>query len=734
MKTKTYKISGMACAACSVSVERVVSRLEGVKKCEVNLITEKMSVTFDEKKVGDENFFEAVEKAGFGISEERQEIPEKEKPFFPLLLALILSATILYISMGQMMIAGLPVPAIFDMDKNPLLFAISQIVITIPVMIIGKKFFINGFSSLFGGHPNMDSLVAIGATASFIFSLIMTFLIPTNPHAVHKLYFESVSVVITLVMLGKHLEQRSKKKTANSVKKLMELTPNTATVVNGEATLTVPTKDIKPDTVLLVRSGERVALDGIVIKGESYVDESMLTGESMPIFKGENAAVTGGSINLNGVIYVKVTKTGEDTTLAKIIRFVEEAQNKKAPIAAIADKVAGVFVPIVISIALLSAIIWFFIKGDISFSLQIFTSVLVIACPCALGLATPTAIMVGTGLGATNGILIKNGEALETLHNVKVAVFDKTGTVTMGKPTVTDIKSADDEELLSLALSAEALSEHPLATAVCEYAEARKIKKSEVTNFENIAGKGIACTIDNKSVLIGNEALILENGITENSYREYFESLSKSGKSVIYVAAEGKVLGVIGVADELKQTAKETFKRLEQSGIKTVLLSGDNKASAEHIGKELNANLVFSQVLPTEKAQIIEKLREEYGTCLMVGDGINDAVALSLADVGCAIGSGSDIAIDSADIVLMKSEPIDVSKAINLSRFTITNIKQNLFWAFCYNIVCIPVAAGALYGLGGFLLNPMLAGLAMSLSSVCVVTNALRLQGKSKKL
>ncbi len=730
MKSKTYKISGMACAACSASVERVVSRLDGVKKCEVNLITEKMSVTFDEKKVGEKNFFEAVEKAGFGISAEKEELPEKEKPFFPILIALILCAVILYISMGQMMIKGLPVPYLFDMDKNPLLFAISQIVITIPVMIIGKKFFINGFSSLFGGHPNMDSLVAIGATASFLFSLVMTVLIPSNPHAVHKLYFESVSVVITLVMLGKYLEHRSKKKTANSIKKLMELTPDTATVIIGEETLTAPTKDIKPDTVLLVRSGERIALDGVVIKGESYVDESMLTGESMPIFKGVASTVTGGSINLNGVIYVKVTKTGEDTTLSKIIRFVEEAQNKKAPIAAIADRVAGIFVPVVISVALLSALIWFIIKGDISFSLQIFTSVLVIACPCALGLATPTAIMVGTGLGAANGILIKNGEALESLHGVKVAVFDKTGTVTKGKPTVTDIKSDNENELLTLALSAEALSEHPLAFAVCEYATQKGLKKSKADNFENIAGKGITCNIDNKSVLIGNQALLLENGINDNPYKEYFDELSESGKSVIYVAAQNKVLGVIGIADELKATAKETFARLKKSGIKTVLLSGDNKACAEHIGAELNAHLVFSQVLPTEKAQIIEKLKEEFGTCLMVGDGINDAVALSSADVGCAIGSGSDIAIDSADIVLIKSEPIDVSKAINLSRFTITNIKQNLFWAFCYNIVCIPVAAGVLYGLGGFLLSPMLAGLAMSLSSVCVVGNALRLQRK----
>jgi len=740
MKTKTYKISGMACAACSSSVERVVSRLEGVSECDVNLITEKMTVTFDETKVSSEDFFKVVEKAGFGISEinsqdkSPREPEKKEGGFAPIICALILSALMLYISMGQMMFDNIPTLAFFDIDKNPFGFALTQILLTVPVMIIGKKFFTVGFSALFKGHPNMDSLVAIGASASFIFSIVMTYTIPHNPHAVHKLYFESVAVVITLVMLGKHLEHRSKKKTASAIKKLMELTPDTALVVSGNDTFKTPIEDIKKGMILLVKPGEKIPLDGVVTKGESSADESMLTGESLPVAKTVGSVVTGGSVNLDGVLYIEVTHIGEETTLSKIIKFVEDAQNKKAPISAVADKVAGVFVPIVIAIAILSAIIWFIIKGDISFSLQIFTSVLVIACPCALGLATPTAMMVGMGLGAKNGILIKNGEALESTHKIKVAVFDKTGTVTIGKPFVTDIIAEDSKYALSLAVAAEKLSSHPLAKAICSFAEEKETETLEVSDYKNIAGKGVACTLDGKSLFVGNIALLTENGITENPYETEGAKLSSEGKSVMFIALDNKVFGVIGIADKLKPTAKVAFDRLKKMGIKTVLLSGDNKACAEHIGFSLGADEVYYEVLPTEKANIIERLEEKYGYCLMVGDGINDAPALASATVGCAIGSGSDIAMESADIVLMKSDPIDVPKAINLSRFTITNIKQNLFWAFYYNTICIPVAAGVLYGIGGFLLNPMLAGLAMSLSSVCVVSNALRLGGKGKKL
>ena len=741
MKTEIYKISGMACAACSSSVQRVVSKLDGVSGCDVNLITEKMTVSFDEAKTGEEDFIRVVEKAGFGISklengshtEKKQEI-KKENRLFGIITALVLSAILLYISMGQMMFKNLPVPEIFNMNTNPHGFALTQILLCIPVMFIGKKFFTVGFSTLFKGHPNMDSLVAIGSAASFIYSIVMTYSIPYNPHAVHNLYFESVAVVITLVMLGKYLEQRSKIKTSDSIKKLMELTPDTALVVMGNDTFEVPTEEVRVGMILLVKPGAKIALDGIVKEGTTSVDESMLTGESLPIEKSIGDTVTGGSLNLNGVIYIEVTKVGEDTTLAKIIKFVEDAQNKKAPISKVADKVAGVFVPIVIAIALISSLVWLIATKEISFALQIFTSVLVIACPCALGLATPTAIMVGTGLGASKGILIKNGEALEAIHKIKVAVFDKTGTATKGTPTLTDVLGNDEELILKVAASAEAVSDHPISKAITDYAQQKNIEFIPVKNSQNISGKGIKCTLNDKTILVGNRALLEENGISSKDFLNEEILLSSQGKSVMLVCLDNKILGIIAVADELKETSADAFAKLKKSGIKTVLLSGDNKACAEHIGKILGADLVFSQVLPTEKADIIEQLKTKYGPVMMIGDGINDAPALSSADIGCAIGSGSDIAIESADIVLMKNDPLDVSKAINLSRFTIKNIKENLFWAFCYNTICIPIAAGLLYAFGGPLLNPMLAGLAMSLSSVCVVGNALRLGKKGKKL
>ena len=741
MKTEIYKISGMACAACSSSVQRVVSKLDGVSGCDVNLITEKMTVSFDEAKTGEEDFIRVVEKAGFGISklengshtEKKQEI-KKENRLFGIITALVLSAVLLYISMGQMMFKNLPVPEIFNMNTNPHGFALTQILLCIPVMFIGKKFFTVGFSTLFKGHPNMDSLVAIGSAASFIYSIVMTYSIPYNPHAVHNLYFESVAVVITLVMLGKYLEQRSKIKTSDSIKKLMELTPDTALVVMGNDTFEVPTEEVRVGMILLVKPGAKIALDGIVKEGTTSVDESMLTGESLPIEKSIGDTVTGGSLNLNGVIYIEVTKVGEDTTLAKIIKFVEDAQNKKAPISKVADKVAGVFVPIVIAIALISSLVWLIATKEISFALQIFTSVLVIACPCALGLATPTAIMVGTGLGASKGILIKNGEALEAIHKIKVAVFDKTGTATKGTPTLTDVLGNDEELILKVAASAEAVSDHPISKAITDYAQQKNIEFIPVKNSQNISGKGIKCTLNDKTILVGNRALLEENDISSKDFLNEEILLSSQGKSVMLVCLDNEILGIIAVADELKETSADAFAKLKKSGIKTVLLSGDNKACAEHIGKILGADLVFSQVLPTEKADIIEQLKTKYGPVMMIGDGINDAPALSSADIGCAIGSGSDIAIESADIVLMKNDPLDVSKAINLSRFTIKNIKENLFWAFCYNTICIPIAAGLLYAFGGPLLNPMLAGLAMSLSSVCVVGNALRLGKKGKKL
>ncbi|MBQ2286889.1 MAG: copper-translocating P-type ATPase [Clostridia bacterium] len=739
MKEERYNISGMSCAACSASVQRVVSKLDGVVSCEVNLVTEKMTVVYDETKTGPADFTKSVERAGFGISPEtaeKKEKPEKttkEKSDLPtLIVSSVLSAILLYVSMGQMLVKNLPVPFFMNMNSDPAGFALTQLLLCIPVIYMGKKFFTTGIPLLLRGNPNMDSLVAIGAGASFIYSVVMTYSIPYYHHAVHNLYYESVAVVITLVALGKHLELRSQKKTASAIKKLMELSPDTATVLRDGREITVSTQDVKVGETLVIKPGDKIPLDGTVTEGLSSADESMLTGESIPVEKSAGSAVIGGSINLNGAIYVKVTKVGEDTALAKIIKFVEDAQNKKAPISKTADKVAGIFVPAVIIIAFLAAAAWLISGKEISFVLKVFTGVLVIACPCALGLATPTAIMVGTGLGAANGILIRNGEILEITHKVKAVIFDKTGTVTVGKTTVTDICSDDENMLLYYAASAESASNHPLAKAVTEYASDKGIEIQRPESLENISGKGLKCSLDGKTILLGNAAFLKEGGIDISSYEESGQKLASEGKSLIYVAANNNVLGLIAVADSVRETSAAAIARLKKLGIHTVILSGDNKACADYIGNLVGADEVYSEVLPEQKAEIVAQIRKKYGTVMMVGDGINDAPALSEADIGCAIGSGSDIAIEAADIVLMKSDPTDVARAIRLSRLTITNIKENLFWAFCYNTVCIPIAAGVLYLFGGPLLNPMLAGLAMSLSSVFVVSNALRL--RSKKL
>ena len=740
MKQEEYIISGMSCAACSASVQRVVSRLEGVESCDVNLITGKMTVSYDEEKTGQADFTRVVEKAGFGIRPDTPEETEKPKAaekkkggFGGTVVSAVLSALLLYISMGQMLTDKLPVPPFMNISGDPYGFALTQLLLCIPVMFIGRRFFTHGIPLLLRGNPNMDSLVAVGAGASFIYSVVMTYMIPYNMHAVHNLYYESVAVVITLVALGKQLEEHSKRRTASAVEKLMRLSPDTARVLRDGKEITVPTKDVAVSETVIVKPGESIPLDGKIIKGESSADESMLTGESLPIEKTEGSLVTGGSINISGVIYVTVTKVGKDTALAKIIKFVEDAQNKKAPISKTADKVAGVFVPVVITIAVIAAAAWLIAGKDIPFALRVFTSVLVIACPCALGLATPTAVMVGTGLGAENGILIRNGEILEITHTVKAAVFDKTGTVTVGKAAVTDIYADDKARLLKTAAAAEADSAHPLAQAVTAYAAENGINVAgRAEKSEYISGKGLRCIINGENILLGNASLLAEGGADISKYRETGERLAGEGKSLIYAAANGECIGLIAIADQVRETSKDAFARLKKLGIKTVILSGDNKACAEYIGAAVGADEVYSEVLPEEKAKIISEIKQKYGVVMMVGDGINDAPALTEADIGCAVGGGSDIAIEAADIVLMKNDPLDVPRAIRLSRLTITNIKENLFWAFCYNAICIPIAAGLLYVFGGPLLSPMLAGLAMSLSSVFVVGNALRL--RSKKL
>ena len=736
MKTKVYDISGMSCAACSASVTRVVSRLEGVTECDVNLITGKMTVTFDEERVSDGDFVRVVEKAGFGIAEEKiakkKEIKEKGTPVYPIVVSLIFTAILLIISMGTMLFESLKLPTIISPDINPYNFALTQFILCLPALYFGRKFFIKGLPLLFKGHPNMDSLVGIGATVSLVYSIVMTYTIPQNPHAVHNLYYESVAVVISLVMLGKFLEEKSRNKTLSSIKKLMELTPETAIVRREGKDITLPTEQVEIGDILVIKEGSKIPLDGVILEGETSVDESMLTGESLPVNKVIDDPVTGGSLNLTGFILVRVTRKGEDTTLAKIIKFVEEAGNKKAPISKTADKVAGVFVPIVIGISLLSALIWLIAGKDIGFILKIMTSVLVVACPCSLGLATPTAVMVGTGLGASNGILIRNGEVLETLHNTRVAVFDKTGTVTEGVPKVTDIVAKDKKRLLTAANYGELYSVHPIAKAILEQGKRDNIICEGDIQTKSVAGKGISCVANGNEILVGSREFLEEKGIEVKEDKA--EELARQGKSLVFVAENKEYLGLVAVADSLKETSVTAIKKLKSKGIKTVLLSGDNKLCAEYIGSQLGVDEVYSEVLPTEKSQIVEEIRKKYGSTLMVGDGINDAPALTSADVGCAIGNGSDIAIESADIVLMKSDPEDVARAVNLSKYTIINIKENLFWAFCYNSILIPVAAGVLYPFTEILLSPMLAGLAMSLSSICVVTNALRLKLKEKKL
>lgn len=745
MKEETYNIGGMHCAACSSAVERVTRKLPGVERSDVNLPLNRMTIVYDEAQVTPDIIVGKIEKAGFSaapFSEDGAQTPASddggEKALRAernaLVAAVVFSVLLLYVSMGSMLTHKLPLPDIFNMMSHPVNFAVLQMLLTIPVLFIGRRFFTGGFSSLFHGNPNMDALVAISCTASFVYSLVITFQLSDNGKLVHGLYYESAAIVITLILLGKHMEARSKAKTTDSIKSLMALTPDTAILIREDRQWEVPTETLKPGDLVLVKPGAKVPLDGVVKSGEGGVDESMLTGESLPVEKAEGAEVIGGSISVSGALYVEITRIGKDTTLSKIIRFVEDAQGKKAPISKTADKVAGVFVPVVICIAVAALIVWLLAGKDFAFALKVFTSVLVIACPCAMGLATPTAIIVGTGLGAQHGILIRSGEALETTHKTAVAVLDKTGTVTEGRPKVTKIvaKSLTENELLAVAASAEALSGHPLAKAVCEEAAARSLPPSPVpASFEDIPGMGIrAVTAENQVLLVGNEKLLRKENVPANDFADEIEQLTAEGQTPMLVALDGKLLGLLTVADTVKPTSREAIAKLREMGIRTVLLTGDNKAAAEHIGKLVGVDEVVAEVLPGEKAASIEKLQKDGSVVMMIGDGINDAPALAQADIGCAIGNGSDIAIESADLVLMKNDLCDVPRAIKLSRLTITNIRQNLFWAFCYNTLGIPVAAGVLYPAFHLLLSPMIGALAMSLSSIFVVSNALRLKGK----
>lgn len=746
MKTESYHIDGMACAACSSAVERVTRKMDGVQSSDVNLTTNKMVITYDEGKVTEFMIVEKVAKAGFQASkieetgdrkkQEEKELEKQEEQLHEtrrrVITAICFAVPLLYISMGHMM--GMPLPDIISPASHGINFALVQLLLTVVVLICGRKFYVVGLKALVKGNPNMDSLVAIGTGSAFIYSLCMTWLILQGDHSkTHSLYYESAAVVVTLVMLGKYMESRSKGKTSEAIRKLMELAPDTAILYENGVEREVETSSVATGQHLLIKPGSRIPLDGIVVRGNSSVDESMLTGESIPVEKAEGDNLIGGSMNYNGAMEMEVTHTGNDTTLSKIIRMIEDAQGKKAPISKLADQVAGVFVPAVMAIALIAALLWGIFGGqNLSFVLTIFVSVLVIACPCALGLATPTAIMVGTGVGASHGILIKSGEALEISHKVNTVVLDKTGTITEGKPRVTDLMSKGEmgeEELLLLAASCEQMSEHPLGAAIVEAAKEKKLSLMQPEGFQSITGAGILADLNGRKIGIGNVRLVERMGVALDEETEILASkAAEEGKTPMYVIADGKLEGIISVADTIKETSVAAVDHLKELGIQVYMLTGDNKRTAEYIGRQAHIDNVIAEVLPEDKANVVSRLQSEGKTVMMVGDGINDAPALVQADVGTAIGSGSDIALESGDIVLMKSDLEDVYRAIKLSRMTIRNIKQNLFWAFFYNSLGIPVAAGLLYLLGGPLLSPMIGGFAMSLSSVCVVGNALRLR------
>jgi len=747
MNQITIKIKNMHCASCAQRVEKIIKNLDGVQSASVNLAAEKASVEYDPEKLRLSVIREAIEKAGFPTLESEKinntdnESKQKQKEIKTLWKKFIISACfslpLLYIAMTPMIsIVNLPFSGELHhmMKNNPLIYALISLFLTIPVIIAGNNFYTIGFKSLWQRSPNMDSLIALGTSAAVLYSVYNTWQIAINNfEAAEGLYFETAGVIITLVLLGKSLEAVTKRKTNEAVTKLMELAPNNALIIRNGKEKEIPIDEVEIDDIVIVKPGEKIPADGIVIDGSTSINESMLTGESMPSDKKEGDLVYAATLNTTGSIKFKVNKTGSGTALAQIIKMVENAQNSKAPIARMADIVSGYFVPVVCIIALLAGSAWFISGADIKFSLMIFISVLVIACPCALGLATPTAIMVGTGIGAAKGILFKNGEALENAHKINLVVFDKTGTITEGNQSVTDIFVAgntDQNILLQTAASAEKKSEHPLGKAIVKKAEENGLQLFDTQKFISITGKGIKAEINDQSIVIGNIKLMEENNIRLNDELTKTDSdkISSKGKTSMYVAVNGNLEGIIAVADIIKSSGKDAVESLQKSGIEVIMITGDNQKTSDAIAKQVGIKNVLSEVLPNDKANEIKKLQSKGFKVAMVGDGINDAPALAQADIGIAIGSGTDIALESAGIVLMHHDLINVSNAISLSRKTIRNIKQNLFWAFGYNVIGIPIAAGLLYLFGGPLLNPMLAAAAMSLSSVSVLLNALRLK------
>ena len=737
--TEKFNVTGMTCSACSAHVEKSVKKLNGVKSVNVNLLQNNMHVDFDETAVSVDDIINAVVSGGYGASVAGKEQEKKDNKIdneisnmkFRLIVSLVCLVPLMYISMGHMW--GWPFLNVFHGAENGITFALTQMLLMLPIMYVNRKYYITGFKTLFHGAPNMDSLIAIGSGAAFVYGIIAIYCIGYGlghgdrefAHSyMMNLYFESAAMILALITLGKFLESRAKGKTSQAIEKLIDLSPKTAVVIRDGKEVTVGVDDVQIGEIVAVKAGQSVPLDGVIVEGNGAIDESAITGESIAVEKNVGDKVIGATINKSGYFKFKVEKVGEDTALSQIIHLVEEASASKAPIAKLADKVSGIFVPVVISIAVITIIVWLLLGKGVSFALSMGISVLVISCPCALGLATPTAIMVGTGKGAQYGILTKSAESLETAHQVDTVVLDKTGTITEGKPSVTDIAPVgiSDKELLQIAASIEYLSEHPLAKAIVEKADG--LEFSDVADFEQIVGQGVKGNVDGKKVLAGNYKMMRENNI-EVSEDEIF---ANDGKTSLYFAVDNKFVGIIAVADTIKETSRQAIEDMRNMGLDVIMLTGDNAVTANAIKNKLPLSSAVAEVLPSDKEEEVRKLQQSGHKIAMVGDGINDAPALTRADVGIAIGAGTDIAIESADIVLMKSDLQDVVTSIELSHSVIKNIKENLFWAFFYNALGIPIAAGVLYGIAGLKLNPMIAALAMSFSSVFVVSNALRLR------
>lgn len=748
-----FNVDGMTCASCQAAVNRSVAKIDGVEDVNVNLMTNSMDVSYNEELTNSDTIIKAVKDAGYDASLKEKESKGKggeagdsAKSIFEkqaqemkwrLMISIPLLLILMYFSMGTMF--GAPNPAFLEGAEGSSNFALTQLLLTIPILVVNGSYFTRGLKALFKRNPNMDSLIAVGAGMAFLYGILALYRINYGlafddmevVHTyMHDLYFESAAMIVTLITLGKYLEVRSKTKTTDSIRKLMDLQPKKANILKNGEEIEIPVEDVKTGDIIVIRPGESIPVDGIIRSGKTSLDESALTGESIPVEKGEGDKVISATINQRGTIEFEATTVGENTTIAKIIALVEDANATKAPIQSIADKVAGIFVPIVIGIAILVFIFWTFMGEPFEFALRLAITVLVISCPCALGLATPVAIMAGTGKGAENGVLIKSAEALEILHEVDTMVFDKTGTITEGKPYVTDILpiGMEGSELLYKAASLETASEQPLADAIVEAAKNMEISLSKAEDFEAVTGMGITGYIDGKKISAGNKKLMTKEGISIEGLDSTTEKLADEGKTPMFFAEDGKLIGIIAAADVVKNTSENALKRLKEDGVNTVLLTGDNERTAKATVKNLPIDKYYADVLPEDKNDVIESLQEGKKRVAMVGDGVNDAPALARADVGIAIGAGTDVAIESADVVLIRSDLQDAVTALELSRATIRTIKQNLFWAFFYNVIFIPVAAGVLYPTFGITLNPMFAAAAMSFSSVFVVTNALRLR------